>query len=172
MHEQLITSNTQELDSVVRTPDASVYIGDTALQHTVESEINTELDDIFASFEEACEDIDIEEQALKAFDSIWAFETSDEDERPRTVQDIKNDIQTFLSNPEIVEMQRVMDQIAMKAEQFCNHNGISTEDLGMGESLDKDNELSDNKERDDEDGHDEGCRAKEGKKCICEKVGR
>lgn len=77
----------------------------------------------FGAWEEEVKDIDLEEQAKMAFDGLLTFETEDETE-VRTVQDIKNDIISFMSNPEIIQMQQVVEYAALQFEQFCNHNHL------------------------------------------------
>ena len=85
------------------------------------------VDDVYAfdfdAWESELEGIDLEEQARQAFDGLLTFETEDE-HTGRTIEDIKDDIVTFMSNPEIVQMQQMVDYAAEQFAQFCNHNHI------------------------------------------------
>jgi hypothetical protein len=144
--------------------------GDTVLRESVELVTpESEMDDIFAAFETEFGGEDFEEQAYEVFNGLLTFDSaSDADDAPRrTVQDIKNDIQSFMANPEIIQMQSLMDRIAIQAAAFCQHNGISSDDIGL-ESESKSEESDNKKDKEDEkDGHEANCNRKRDGKCSC-----
>ncbi len=109
------------------------------------STLSPDCDDIvfdFDAWEAELEDVDLEEQARLAFDGLLTFETEDEG-KTRTISDIKNDIVTFMSNPEIIQMQNMIEYAAVQFAQFCSHNHIGGDSIGdslsglfdMGQSL-------------------------------------
>lgn len=84
----------------------------------------------FQSWEAEIQHIDIEQQAKLAFDGLLVYENESEDKR--TLEDIKHDVITLMSNPEIIRMQQVFDYAAMQFAQFCNHNHLGADQMGEG----------------------------------------
>lgn len=103
-------------------------ISDVVELEAVEVQSNDEFGFDFAAWEAEVADIDLEEQAIKAFDGLLTFET-DDNETARTIEDIQNDIVTFMSNPEVMEMQRVIEYAAVQFAQFCNHNHVGADSM-------------------------------------------
>lgn len=113
----------------------------------------------FDAWEAELEDVDLEEQAVQAFKGLLTFETENEGET-RTINDIKNDIFTFMSNPEIVKMQNFVEQAAAHYAQFCNHNHVGAESMNeglsgiFGDIINSSEEVSHAHEHDHGSGHE------------------
>lgn len=87
------------------------------------------LDIDFGAIEAQLQGIDIEQVASEAFRNILTFQDDITGEE-RTVETVKEELQAFLSNPEIIAMEQFMNQAAVDFARFCNHNHLGANEMG------------------------------------------
>lgn len=110
----------------------------------------------FLAWESELAEIDLEEVALDAFNGILTFESTDE--QPRTIEDIQQEVRMFLSNPEIVALESIMSEAAVRFAAFCQHNHVDASGLDgdlQGMKQYGDNVLKDASEKNHDHDHED-----------------